>query len=735
MFAVDPAQQRRARSVGRHRQDVGAGGALREPAQGGRRSREHPGDHVHAQGRRRDARAHRPRAAAAADRSELDRRRWLELRDRLGEIAISTIDAFCLSLLREFPLEADLDPGVRAGRRDRGAAARRPRRSIGRCGSSSPRPQRRRRRAGARAARDLAHARGPGHAARPPAGRLGRARSLPGARSARPDVGGSAAARDRRAAATCSRPCPAGSTRFSPTGRPAIRATRCSCATRAGSRRLRRRRSGGRSRAVLDARQRPLPDQRGQGAEGGTIYPLRGRLLDARRDEAPPRRGDADRAAGRGGDVRLQPRPQRRARARRAADVRASPRPVSPRARRALGPRFLRRAAAGGRAAAADGRVLAEPLPARVALSPRAGRRVPGHEPRAVGAGVAAGPGVGRGAGRRDEPRRSSSSAIASSRSTGSATPRSACSRRPPFIDGLRPGGGPGGRSRAASARCPSCCVRQRSVRRDVAAARSATSSPTTSAIVSRRRASRPPDGGAAAGARHRRRRTRGMRGRRGRRDRARSCATGTVRDKRPACARARPGDIAILFRSRAEPSRVRARARTSRGIPTYVYKGLGFFDADEIKDVVALIRYLADPVVDLRAAAFLRSRLRPAVRRGAGARWRRLAAAWPRPCSSGPPAAVPLLTTRIGGCSSTPASPRVAGARRIGCRRPSSSIGSSTRPATRSSCAAAAAQAWENLKKMRGLVRRIQNRGYATLPRIAEHLDVADRRATSRTP
>src|SRR4029453_6773139 len=30
---------------------------------------------------------------------------------RLGDIAISTIDAFCLSLLREFPLEADVDPG------------------------------------------------------------------------------------------------------------------------------------------------------------------------------------------------------------------------------------------------------------------------------------------------------------------------------------------------------------------------------------------------------------------------------------------------------------------------------------------------------------------------------------------------------------------------------------------------------------------------------------------------
>jgi hypothetical protein len=37
--------------------------------------------------------------------------RWRELRDRLADIAISTIDAFCLSLLREFPLEADLDPG------------------------------------------------------------------------------------------------------------------------------------------------------------------------------------------------------------------------------------------------------------------------------------------------------------------------------------------------------------------------------------------------------------------------------------------------------------------------------------------------------------------------------------------------------------------------------------------------------------------------------------------------
>src|SRR5436190_18167341 len=43
--------------------------------------------------------------------SQFDRARWRELKDRLGDITISTIDAFCLSLLREFPLEADMDPG------------------------------------------------------------------------------------------------------------------------------------------------------------------------------------------------------------------------------------------------------------------------------------------------------------------------------------------------------------------------------------------------------------------------------------------------------------------------------------------------------------------------------------------------------------------------------------------------------------------------------------------------
>jgi len=51
------------------------------------------------------------RLLEASRSSQLDARRWRDLRERLGDIAISTIDAFCLSLLREFPLEADVDPG------------------------------------------------------------------------------------------------------------------------------------------------------------------------------------------------------------------------------------------------------------------------------------------------------------------------------------------------------------------------------------------------------------------------------------------------------------------------------------------------------------------------------------------------------------------------------------------------------------------------------------------------
>ena len=39
--------------------------------------------------------------------------RWQTLQDKLGDFNIDTIDAFCHGLLREFPLEAGLEPGFR----------------------------------------------------------------------------------------------------------------------------------------------------------------------------------------------------------------------------------------------------------------------------------------------------------------------------------------------------------------------------------------------------------------------------------------------------------------------------------------------------------------------------------------------------------------------------------------------------------------------------------------------
>ncbi len=83
-----------------------------------------------------------------------------------------------------------------------------------------------------------------------------------------------------------------------------------------------------------------------------------------------------------------------------------------------------------------------------------------------------------------------------------------------------------------------------------------------------------------------------------------------TVRDRTTGVAReAGAADIAILFRSR-DSHRDFEAALDRRGISTYVYKGLGFFEADEIQDAVAVLRYLADPLSDVRAATLLRSRI-----------------------------------------------------------------------------------------------------------------------------
>jgi ATP-dependent helicase/nuclease subunit A len=193
------------------------------------------------------------------------------------------------------------------------------------------------------------------------------------------------------------------------------------------------------------------------------------------------------------------------------------------------------------------------------------------------------------------------------------------------------------------------------------------------------------------------------------------------VRDRETGLRReARPGDVAILFRTR-ETHREFEQALERRGVPAYVYKGLGFFDADEIKDVLALLRYLADPTSDLRAAAILRSgfggvsdeglrRLAPGLaavlqeRTAAEAVLddedrvvleisRRSLQRWCGLVDRIPPAELLDLILAESAYAVRLRGPRLAYAR-------------------------------ENLKKIRAIIRRIQNRGYATMGRIADHLD-----------
>jgi ATP-dependent helicase/nuclease subunit A len=203
----------------------------------------------------------------------------------------------------------------------------------------------------------------------------------------------------------------------------------------------------------------------------------------------------------------------------------------------------------------------------------------------------------------------------------------------------------------------------------------------------------------------------------------SRILAKDSVRDKQTGVARqVRPGDIGILFRSRAS-HREFEQALADRGVPTYVYKGLGFFDADEIKDVSALIRYLADPHSELRSAAFLRSRF-------VGLSDEALARLAPKFSDA-------ILRQPAPEHVSTLAEPD---RRALDCARacvpgwiqsvdrvPPADLLESILPASAYAYELRGPrrdQAWENLKKMRGLIRRIQNRGYATLARIADHLD-----------
>jgi ATP-dependent helicase/nuclease subunit A len=183
-----------------------------------------------------------------------------------------------------------------------------------------------------------------------------------------------------------------------------------------------------------------------------------------------------------------------------------------------------------------------------------------------------------------------------------------------------------------------------------------------------------------------------------------------------------RPGDIAVLFRSR-ESHREFEAALARRNIPSYVYKGLGFFDADEIKDALALIRYLADPASDLGAAALMRSRmfglsdgaLRQLAPDLAGAL---LSDAIPSTFASlDATDAAALTEARASTARWRALVDRVGPAELVDSILTESAYAFELRGDRFK-------QARENLKKLCALLRRLQNRGYATLGRVADHLD-----------
>ena len=150
--------ERRPRGLGRHRQDARAGRALRQPAARRHRAGPHPGHHLHAQGRRRDAAAHR-RSAEGSEPALGIRRRALARSEGAARRHRGLDDRRLLSAAAaRVPARGRRRSRIRSRGQHRGAAAGR---RVARSGAAHlprPRARGRRRRAGVRAARRAAAA-------------------------------------------------------------------------------------------------------------------------------------------------------------------------------------------------------------------------------------------------------------------------------------------------------------------------------------------------------------------------------------------------------------------------------------------------------------------------------------------------------------------------------------------------------------------------------------------------
>jgi ATP-dependent helicase/nuclease subunit A len=180
------------------------------------------------------------------------------------------------------------------------------------------------------------------------------------------------------------------------------------------------------------------------------------------------------------------------------------------------------------------------------------------------------------------------------------------------------------------------------------------------------------------------------------------------------------PRHIAILFRTKDSHQEFE-HALERRNIRSYVYKGLGFFEADEIKDVVALLRYLALPDSNLRAAAFLRSRFvrlsDPALQMLAPNLAEAIGGGRPPDVPIGPEDRLVLDRARASASRWLDLVDRLPPAELLELVLEETAYAFETRgPRAR--------QARENLKKIRTMIRRVQNRGYTTMSRLSEHLD-----------